>query len=306
MSICEANESYNYTTKKCDKNSLNCSAGYFFNATSQKCELIVCPQGQLYDPLTNGCLDANNNTVSMCPPQRPFWNSTSIRCQACPASAPVYNKVFNRCEKCASNQAYNETLGQCQDRCPAGEHWDASTSSCLHDPCTGQDSFYHPTQKQCVQCPANTHPDLATYTCLSCPNGTSYNYNTKLCDVLTPSCPSGQLYNRTSGRCEVVAYMTSPAASNLIYAYPIGEYEKQYRAAKAANPSIQDCPTATPYFDQNSKKCVACTSSHPYFNLHTNLCQSCGSEGYDSEARKCRSSELTLDPTLERLIMNII
>jgi len=103
-----------------------------------------------------------------------------------------------------------------------------------------------------------------------------------------------------------VQFITSPSANNLIYAYPISEYEKQYNAAKAANPQLADCPSSSPYFDQNAKKCVSCSSSHPYFNLHTNLCQSCGSEGYDNENRKCKKSSVTLDPTLERLIMNII
>lgn len=61
---------------------------------------------------------------------------------------------------------------------------------------------------------------------------------------------------------------------------------------------MRDCPVNTPYFDQNSKFCVMCPPSNPYFNLHTNLCQSCGTLGYDETLRRCKTNDVSVDPTL--------
>jgi hypothetical protein len=92
--------------------------------------------------------------------------------------------------------------------------------------------------------------------------------------------------------------LTSPNSTNLIYAYNFTQYINQYNNKKTIDLNAHDCPTSSPYYDQNAKACVSCPSSNPYFNLHTNLCQNCGSSTYDPTLRQCISSAIKVDPTL--------
>jgi hypothetical protein len=57
----------------------------------------VCPAGQIFDFVNARCIDKVNNTLGLCPPDKPFWNSVKIRCEACPNTYPVYNSQLNRC-----------------------------------------------------------------------------------------------------------------------------------------------------------------------------------------------------------------
>mgnify|MGYP003534239882 FL=1 len=82
----------------------------------------------------------------------------------------------------------------------------------------------------------------------------------------------------------------------------------QYKAKLAAEPATKDCPQAAPNYDRNNKVCVSCGSDRPYFNLHTSLCQNCGDGEYSATLRQCTKGGQvqSIDPTLERLIMNIL
>lgn len=102
--------------------------------------------------------------------------------------------------------------------------------------------------------------------------------------------------------------MTGVNTTNLIYAFNFSNYEQQYSAKLAAEPSTKDCPQAAPYYDRTNKVCVSCGSDRPYFNLHTSLCQNCGDGEYDAKLRQCTKGGQvqSIDPTLERLIMNIL
>lgn len=75
--------------------------------TTKKCEIIVCGTGQIYDLVSKQCIDYVANTVSLCPPDKPYWNSTGFKCQLCPDNYPIYNKQFNRCEGCPANTTWN-------------------------------------------------------------------------------------------------------------------------------------------------------------------------------------------------------
>lgn len=74
-----------------------------------------------------------------------------------------------------------------------------------------------------------------------------------------------------------------------------------YNNAKAANPNLQDCPPATPYF--NGVKCIACASPYPYFDMYYHECVYCPSGStYDSTKLQCiDSNNNTLSPTLESM-----
>lgn len=133
-----------------------------------------------------------------------------------------------------------------------------------------------------------------------------FNNETKLCQALPP-CLANQYYNKVTKKCENITFLTAPSTPNLIYAYNFTEYEKQYNAKKLSDPNAKDCSNELPFSDRKANVCVKCPSDRQYFNLHTNLCQDCGSASYDATKRQCNSnSAVTVDPTLERLIMNIL
>lgn len=105
---------------------MNCTSGYFYNQTTKKCEIIVCPQGQYYDVDINRCKDKLQNTVSMCPPDKPFWNSTAIRCEVCPNNYPIYQKLYNRCVACPAGTTWSANQGLCLTPCPNGQIYNES------------------------------------------------------------------------------------------------------------------------------------------------------------------------------------
>jgi hypothetical protein len=128
---------------------------------------------------------------------------------------------------------------------------------------------------------------------------------TKQCQPFPP-CPSGQYYSKAFNGCVNASYATSPNSTNLLYAYPFSQYVQEYQSRKVADPNLRDCPQGAPYYDKNNKVCVSCPTSNPYFNLNNNLCQNCGSLSYDATNRTCTTTTVNVNPTLERLIMNIL
>ena len=119
------------------------------------------------------------------------------------------------------------------------------------------------------------------------------------------SCKVDFYFDVKTKKCVRVDFMTNPETANIIYAYPISQYEDQYNKKKVSDPYARDCPSDSPYFNTDTHRCMKCPDEYPYFNLHSNMCQSCGDEGYDAENTRCFTKKVHLDPTLERLIMNI-
>lgn len=111
-----------------------------------------------------------------------------------------------------------------------------------------------------TNCPMET-PFFNGYVCINCtePNNL-FNMETRQCT----SCPVGTTFNITSRYCvqsatpvipvTPVPNATHPISSNLL----AGPY----------NPSPYDvpCPTTQPFFNTQTKQCVACASQYPYFN----------------------------------------
>lgn len=117
VSICKPNEFYNSTTQQCQVTPQNCPVGEKFNPSTGLCEKVECPAGQVFDYVTNSCVDKYNNSVSLCPPDKPFWNATAIKCQACPSQTPIFNKDLNRCEPCPNGLAWNPNRLRCEVSC---------------------------------------------------------------------------------------------------------------------------------------------------------------------------------------------
>jgi hypothetical protein len=128
------------------------------------------------------------------------------------------------------------------------------------------------------------------------------NYDTMQCYPAN-QCPSGQIYNNMTQNCQQTNYTTSPNASNLISESPFEQYIQSYQQQKQADPYLQDCPQNSQYYDKNNRVCVSCPSTNQYYNLNSNLCQNC--QNYNANTKQC-STTVTVDPTLERLIMNIL
>lgn len=185
--MCSSSQYFDFNSQTCVDTNVTCNPGYFYNVTTKKCEIIVCPQGQIYDTLSQQCIDQNKNTVSMCPPDRPYWNSTAIKCQVCPPNYPFYNKLFNRCEACPANtvydsvtatckgqaqcppnQIFNQTTQQCQTvqpNCPNNTYWDTSKSQCVCNAGFTQVGNTCVIINQNTTCPPNYHYNLATNMC---------------------------------------------------------------------------------------------------------------------------------------------
>jgi hypothetical protein len=83
-------------------------------------------------------------------------------------------------------------------------------------------------------------------------------------------------------------------------------FRENYLQQKVANPAINDCNSSSPFFDSNLGSCVSCPQQYPYFNLATNKCQDCGDRQYNAQKFMCEPKSLDYDPTLSRLVMNII
>lgn len=116
-STCVEGYYYNTTNKRCQLQIVTCTSGYFYNTTTHKCQIIVCGQNQVYDTASKVCIDKVSNTVSMCPPQKPLWNSTVFQCQVCPSNRPNYKPQHNRCDACPSNKVFNDQTNQCESMC---------------------------------------------------------------------------------------------------------------------------------------------------------------------------------------------
>lgn len=57
----------------------------------------MCGPGEVYDFVAMKCIVKDNNTLGICPPTKPYWNSATIRCEVCPPAYPIYNAQLGRC-----------------------------------------------------------------------------------------------------------------------------------------------------------------------------------------------------------------
>ena len=90
-------------------------------------------------------------------------------------------------------------------------------------------------------------------------------------------CHPNQQYNFITGVCDPVQYMTSPDEPHLIITAAGGyqSYVKAYTKAKKANPKLQPCPLATPFYQKSASKCISCPKSSPYFDITADSCAKC-------------------------------
>lgn len=149
ISICKANFFYNATSKVCEVSTINCASGQMLNATTGNCQQIVCSNETIFDPISQKCIDKYSNSMSLCPPQKPFWNSTSIKCEVCPGSSPVYNSEFHRCDPCPKGLSWNPTDLVCQPTCNVDEQLDKASLTCKKVCDMNMGQFFNQTTKQC-------------------------------------------------------------------------------------------------------------------------------------------------------------
>ena len=68
--------------------------------------------------------------------------------------------------------------------------------------------------------------------------------------------------------------MTNPNAPRLYFKGVTKKaYIEEYLRIKSRDPSIEDCPRETPYFD--GSRCVSCALSTPIFSVRSQMCGQC-------------------------------
>lgn len=126
---------------------------------------------------------------------------------------------------------------------------------------------YTPNGKSCIACKANTpYFDLALKTCVDCKANEAYLSSTR-------KCVSAQTVTNTNNLTNYIESDTSTLAS------------LKTEISKINGP-VAPCPVETPYYD--GKNCMNCPTATPYFNLETKTCVNCPKGTvYSPTARKC-------------------
>ncbi len=76
-----------------------------------------------------------NDTHSLCPPERPFWNEVTYSCDECSNEKPFYDPVKKVCRVCNENEVFNQYSKKCTAKsenitCAADEFYNSLTKSC--------------------------------------------------------------------------------------------------------------------------------------------------------------------------------
>ena len=184
----------------------------------------ACPQDKPnYRSATNQCVAPclvqetwNNKSgaceKNVCPEQKPFFNTTSLQCQACPNNQvwdtivnscrdrlttglcppdkPLYNQKLLSCQACPKNTTYNTETTVCVANCSKGYLYNWDIMNCI--PVCLADEYLDNSTLSCVKKCSGIY-DAATQKCLSCPNNSTYSSVTGLCE--TGICPDGTFWN---------------------------------------------------------------------------------------------------------------
>ncbi len=125
----------------------------------------------------------------MCPPTRPFYNTTTLTCMACPPLS-VYDPVKHICKGI---------------NCKDDEYLDINTLKCIPISATCKDyQFYDATQKKCLSLSTKCNPAYETFSqtllkCIpfdqACSKGYYFDATTKKCSSVVNLCKADQYYS---------------------------------------------------------------------------------------------------------------
>jgi hypothetical protein len=119
---------------------------------------------------------------------------------------------------------------------------------------------------------------------MTCPDGYTYNAETKLCDLY---CANGYIDPLTKICINCVDFYTTNPQTAYLISSNMTQYSLNYTRNKTNNQKLKDCIQPTPYYDHVSKSCVQCPKDYPYYNLDTDKCQNCGSGVYNPTLFNC-------------------
>lgn len=141
--------------------------------------------------------------------------------------------------------------------------------------------------KNCIKCELPQYFNMTEKSCVTCPTDNYFNIINKQCEFSNQK------------------FITNLKSDDIYYN---GDYQQIIafnEAKKKGNPSIQDCPAETPYYQARADKCISCPKDKPLFNMKYNECIACGSESYFSIEKHVCVSNGMVRPTVERMIMNV-
>lgn len=241
-----------------------------------------------------------NDTV--CPPETPFFDGTQcINCHS------IFNSYTGGCVICVEPSVWDPTTDRCVDKgvvnyasnLTLNNNW---ISASPYDSLTN--SQQQLAQPNVTACPTQT-PFFNGQQCIACDGSTVFNVDTLKCE----SCPTGTSYDANKHKCvnNNATYITNPqTAPNLILSGTSqGEWNYLYNQEKAANPNLQDCPAATPYYDGTS--CITCSAPTQYFDLFHQACAQCNTGStYSSTQKECLDqSGDPMSPKLEQMASTV-
>lgn len=125
-----------------------------------------------------------------CPEDKPF--ASKSKCISCPEDKPLYDLSEEECvpgfpEATDVSKHESNLMMDSNATNSTEEDWDAYVEENKDKVlCPDETPFWN--QSECIQCPA--YFNVLTYECDECPEGTTLNTDTHLCDSAEPLEPS--------------------------------------------------------------------------------------------------------------------
>lgn len=206
---------FNATSKQCEK----CPNGTTWNSVSSSCSSastsqptaeanITCLASQVYNLATKKCEDiSSTGQIGMCPPETPFWDPATMVCDKCESTNPYWNATIRKCTACPPKTTWDAASSTCKStaiKCPPGQTLNSTTEKCEQIKCTPDSGkpIYNAQTYQCESCPQGTTFNNKTLICESnsplrtnvsvCPRDTPYWNNLRM---ICEACPNGQSWN---------------------------------------------------------------------------------------------------------------
>ncbi len=250
-----------------------CQGGGIWNGTS-----CVCPADQSWTGYRCACTRGRTWQGDRCAcPNDKFWDAPYNAChckygirhrrpggmsichKSCPAHRHHYLSHLGRCVIC-SNRGGVVVGADCV--CGNGKTWNAGRrrcscpygygdrgGGCVAISCQNSQTVYNDSVKRCVPaCQSHQFYDGTNCVAPPCSDREQWNRRYRQCLCL----PEFQTRNSLTGRCECLA-------------------------GREWNGSTCACPSLTPKWNSNRRRCEACLSATPKWNSSTNSCEACQS-----------------------------
>lgn len=149
-----------------------------------------------------------------CPdPVNQFYDSKTGKCHSCPEGY-VLNQSNLLCERktveCAPGQFYDENSRLCK-YCKTGQTYNNVTKVCeyMNTTCTGG-MYFDYNAGECKYCPSGYIYDEGLMDCRNnCTVDQIFDYNKKLCVLISSTCNSYQYYDPVQRKCILRAICSS-------------------------------------------------------------------------------------------------